>query len=228
MTFSRSLLLAFGLSVAGAALVDCGSSNSSGLAAAAGSSGVLVGPACASDATCVRPTPYCVGGRCSQCVGDANCTNGGGCDLATHTCVECTTDAQCGMGNPYCSPAHTCVACLASSNCMMGQVCDTANYRCVASCTTDAQCGRGNPYCNTATMRCVQCLSTMQCAAGTGLGGLGVCDTATNRCVPCLTAADCAMNQGNPFCDPTTNRCSECLADANCRAGQTCTNGRCN
>jgi Cys-rich repeat protein len=112
----------------------------------------------------------------------------------------------------------------------MGMVCDTANYHCVASCTTDAQCGRGNPYCNAATMRCVQCLSSMQCAAGATQGGLAgaVCDTATNRCVQCLSAADCAMNQGNPYCDTANDRCSECLTDANCPMGQTCANGRCN
>jgi Cys-rich repeat protein len=64
---------------------------------------------------------------------------------------------------------------------MNNQVCDTTNNRCVPSCSSDAQCGMGNPYCNTATMRCVQCLSSMQCGGGMMGGGLGgaLCDTAT-------------------------------------------------
>jgi Cys-rich repeat protein len=215
------------VAVSSLALVDCsGSSSSTGLVAAGGTGGALVGPACASDATCVRPTPYCSGGRCVQCVGDANCTNGSSCDLVSHTCVECTTDAQCGMGTPYCSPAHHCVACLTATNCMTGQTCDTTNFRCVASCSSDAQCSRGNPYCNTTAMRCVQCLSSMQCM-GTPRGGGAICDTATNRCVECLANTDCAMNQGNPYCDTAQNACVECVADANCMTGRTCMNGQC-
>jgi len=77
-------------------------------------------------------------------------------------------------------------------------------------------------------MRCVQCLSSSQCAAGAtrGLNG-AVCNVATNRCVQCLADADCGTNQGNPYCDITRDRCVECIASTNCAMGQTCMNGRC-
>jgi Cys-rich repeat protein len=228
----RFLLPAF-TTLAALGALQCGGSSDqtfAGAPATGGSAGAMQGPACASDATCMRPTPYCdlTGGHCVQCVGDANCNNGI-CDLGTHSCVECATDAQCGMGAPYCSPAHACVTCLTNSNCMTGQVCDTVGYRCVASCTTDTQCNFGAPRCDTASSRCVQCLASADCTGGmTGGGPAGTtCDTATHRCVQCLTTTDCAMNQNAPLCDSMTNRCVECVADTDCMMGQTCTFGRC-
>jgi len=80
----------------------------------------------------------------------------------------------------------------ASGNCQTGFACDTMTYRCVRACTSDMQCPSGAAsHCNTSTMRCVQCLTNMNC-----MGAAPVCDTTTNACVQCLTNANC------------TNRCA--------------------
>ena len=61
--------------------VRCGGSTTAGTSAA-------TGPACSSDSTCIRPTPYCGAAHCVECMADANCATGG-CDLKSHTCSEC-------------------------------------------------------------------------------------------------------------------------------------------
>jgi hypothetical protein len=190
-----------------------------GAGGAGGSAVVDAGPACKSTGDCSRPTPYCdtQAGRCVACLGDGNCTGGGGfnthCDLTTHSCVRCLDDSHCGGQNPYCSPAHTCVQCLTAGNCGdAGLTCDMVNYRCTQSCTGNGNCAAtaGTPYCDTTRGVCVRCVEDMNCG-----GGNPYCLKSAGRCVECLTDPNCGGG-GNPYCQQDQHRCVECLTNANC------------
>jgi Cys-rich repeat protein len=61
-----------------------------------------------------------------------------------------------------------------------------------------------------------------------------ICDTATGRCVDCLTDMDCAIETLNKHCDTAPNsaglpayNCEECLNNSHCPMGATCMNGDC-
>lgn len=61
-----------------------------------------------------------------------------------------------------------------------------------------------------------------------------ICDTATGRCVDCLTDNDCAIETINKHCDTAPNsqgvpayNCEECLNNSHCPSGATCMNGDC-
>jgi hypothetical protein len=69
-------------------------------------------------------------------------------------------------------------------------------------------------------------------------GNTRVCDLPNNRCVQCLSSADCAANpnqMNNPFCDTVgmtmaglpNDTCEECLNDTQCGAGMSCVNNNC-
>jgi len=64
--------------------------------------------------------------------------------------------------------------------------------------------------------------------------GTNLCDTASGRCVDCLTDADCAVETTNKYCDTAPNssglpayNCEECTQTSHCQAGYTCSGGDC-
>ncbi len=81
------------------------------------------------------------------------------------------------------------------------------------SCTTDGNCMRPTPYCDVTTSRCVECLSTTNCA-----GDL-TCNTTLDTCVECVGDTQCGGN--TPYCGPA-GTCVACLSAGNCATGQSC------
>ncbi len=80
--------------------------------------------------------------------------------------------------------------------CVEGLVCDPVSRRCVTpvgpdagtACTGDAQCEGATPRCLVEQQRCVGCLTSADCAAGS-------CDPLTNECVPLSDACQAVRTQ---------------------------------
>jgi hypothetical protein len=76
--------------------------------------------------------------------------------------------------------------------------------------------------CDGATGRCVECLTSAECAANVAVGDAGAataCDQVRHECVPCVGDDDCSGD--TPVCkaDATSssrNECVECTTDTNC------------
>jgi hypothetical protein len=88
-----------------------------------------------------------------------------------------------------------------------------------------ADCGASAPVCATsgaAAGRCVQCLATSDCKAGS------TCDTAsTFMCIECQTDAHCA--NPTPTCT-ASKQCAACVTNADCvgsASGPDCAGGSC-
>jgi Cys-rich repeat protein len=133
----------------------------------------------------MQPPSLCDGAACS-CASDGDCT-----DAAT----------------PRCGPDHVCVPCLAvADNCPSGQYC-RSDLICAAGCKSTTDCavaskdgGTIGSLCDLTQHRCVQCLSSADCAAGK------VC-AATGECLDSCSAGPGAC-AGNLMC------CSALCVDA--------------
>lgn len=79
-------------------------------------------------------------------------------------------------------------------------------------------CDGTTPHCDVASMTCVACLETSDCASP------AVCKTNGHACVACNTDTECATNITNRLC-ATDNTCVECLADTDCNGP---TEAKCN
>ncbi|MBI5515579.1 MAG: hypothetical protein HY909_17495 [Deltaproteobacteria bacterium] len=94
-------------------------------------------------------------------------------------------------------------------------------------CGADGDCA-GNPggaVCDTATGRCVGCVTTRDtCPAGQ------YCVASSGTCAPgCADDRGCAGDAGarGARCDPMTHGCVECVADEHCPAGRLCVGSVC-
>ncbi len=170
--------------------------------------------------------------ECVECKTDADCTEGGVCDVLIGQCVpehaqnektSCCGPAclTCPAQDPLCLPGPFGTACAACRNdlecpkgsyCLAGQcsLCDD-NRRCGPRCEA---CGGDTPFCTTAQVaedaKCVRCTDDAACAGGT-------CDKSTHEC-----SHGCAMTcaPATPFCNGET--CVACFADTQCPCGGTC------
>jgi hypothetical protein len=129
-----------------------------------------------------------------------------------------TTDAGPADTGPADVPSARCTQ---NSDCAGNElgltVCDTATGRCVQCVTTDDTCMPAQ-HCDGATNRCVAgCRSDEGCTMGQR------CDTAAHACVACVTDTHC----------PTGQRCmgNQCVAgctdDSRCAMGERCCGGGC-
>jgi len=128
------------------------------------------------------------------------------CDTAAHRCIECGTDQDCGQGRgcrhnhcvtlcdeegansacpsaaPYCEDDDSgfCVQCGddlpqgCSGTGVAGPICGRLGL-CVA-CEADGDCHAPTAHCETFAGRCVECVTTKDCASGT------VCDPSGYHC----------------------------------------------
>jgi hypothetical protein len=171
-------------------------------------SGQCVLEPCDENADCPSGRPFCVGGRCLQCIGTGEESQG--CPdekiCLNHVCVaeHCDEDADCPAGHPYClnpGPNGRCVQCKGigeeSQGCPDEKVC--VNNVCVAE----------------------PCDETADCA-----GGQRCCEGSPNFCAQCCTDNDCPDGRrcSNHICVPETAQCDD---DYDCPNGQICSNGTC-
>jgi hypothetical protein len=159
---------------------------------------VLCATSCASNmpGTCMGTTPYCIGGCCVQCIGNADCSGAEICiDGSCGAAPDCTQDPNiCPMGTTCvngvcesqsggsCDPANP-------ASCPSGQFCDPMSMTCISLgggmgcgfCNEDCTCP-GNGVCDGTFCSCAadtDCPPAMTC--GFSLGGLivpgteGVC-----------------------------------------------------
>lgn len=173
----------------------------------------------------------------------------------------CTSDEQCGAGSgaPYCDPVlRQCVRCVPGERdrCPAAQHCDPMAFACVDGCRSDEGCavgdggvtdgGAAGAYCEVASHRCVQCVTSAQCAAGTVCAGnaratvtcaagrcaIGACEAGYADCNR-LAADGCETDTRSDaihcgVCTNTGNDPANCGAcGAACGAGLLCGGGAC-
>ena len=188
-------------------------------------------------------TPICTNtlgsGRCVQCTANQHCAgnaNGQVCSAA-NTCGPCTTDTQCSLtpATPACSNG-TCVQCATNQQCAgnaNGPICNLTTNTC-RTCTSNAECVANIPGTSRCTAtpprRCVQCITSLDCATGTCSnstntcvectannhcgGTTPICNIANNTCVQCTASSQCTGT--TPICNITNNTCVPCASDAQC------------
>ncbi len=169
---------------------------------------------------------------CIECQSDAECENGGICDLTIGHCVpelnKNQTKTCCGPecsicpdDFPFCLPGPlgtACAQCASDMDCKDGDFC--LSGICTA-CTRDRHCGLrcetcfgDTPYCLgnqiADNASCVRCITDEHCK-------VGACNPNTHQCESqCMMSCDPAT----PFCD--AEKCVECYADTQCPCGGTC------
>jgi hypothetical protein len=137
---------------------------------------------CATNTDCqaLPETPVCdlLGGKCIQCLQDAQCPTDEVCkhDHLCHGTKACTKDDDCNVTS-ICGPEATCVLtpgrCLGDRDCLspLKKRCDSTSLVCVGCITTrDCVNQTGRRQCEPSSMQCVQCLTTTDCATGTCAG----------------------------------------------------------
>ncbi|NUO48352.1 MAG: hypothetical protein HOV80_05800 [Polyangiaceae bacterium] len=169
------------------------------------------GPPCVTAADCPNSNnAICsADGRCVRCV-PGGCGGGKACDPSTGQCEECVQDSDCTeAARPHCGWMRRCVACAIDIHCPANEVC--RNNSCDVACCSDDDCTTdARPVCDTATARCVQCLTERQCAAPTPRCFQNNC----SACTPATESTDCAAP--TPLCDG--GDCVQCISDAECVA----------
>src|SRR6185312_14208908 len=85
-------------------------------------------------------------------------------------------------------------------------------------CSASGDCAAPAPYCHPVLKTCVECLSSLNCAAGLA------CDPVTGTCTGCNDDGDCS--QARPYCS-AEHLCVECRTKTNCREGVQCVKGVC-
>lgn len=185
---------------AGAAGARAGAGAGGAIAGAAGAPAgaaglVASGGGCGVHPQCPAPL-HCVGGECSECSEDADCTN---------------------AARPRCDESNRCVGCLLDSDCSAGFICDSNANRCLQHCTVKADCPVTAHGCDDDRHVCYQCDEDRECSAST-LGPR--CASDGSACVQCRGDADCPMQH----CDVLVGRCVECRDWRDCASGL-CTPG---
>jgi outer membrane exchange protein TraA len=170
--------------------------------------------------------------ECVECTKDADCTEGGVCDLLIGQCVPalaahesgkcCGTGClQCPDDNPFCLPGPfgtACAACRNDMECPPGNFCIEGEC---SVCATDRHCGPrcetcegDTPFCLGAQVAadsaCVRCTDDSECTGGK-------CDATKHTCTP-TCAMTCAP--ATPYCDGQS--CVACYADTQCPCNGTC------
>lgn len=78
-----------------------------------------------------------------------------------------------------------------------------------AGCRSDDQCTADHPHCDVNDHRCVDCLTSAECAMGL------VCSITTHTCEDhCASSAECAGLSG-PVCN-SQGACVQCASDDDC------------
>jgi hypothetical protein len=164
----------------------------------------------------------------SKTSGEMACSRDSECGLGTvcqtDRCVDgCNSTRDCPTTAPLCDvnsgDQGACVVCIDDTQCKRGETCQAGG--CVASCKSDRDCT--GQYCDSATQRCVECLSSSQCPLNRVCSG-------DNKCVSgCFGDRDC--QSAAPFCrNPTSDvpgGCVECIETRDCGRGKACTNNIC-
>lgn len=143
------------------------------------------GPGCSP--ACKDCKTTCVAGACAECTKNADCPNGGTCNLPTYTCVTTAT----------CPPA----------NAPEKKVKKKDTGECV-ECTNDTHCtGANGPKCNLQKNVCEKSSASNECAACGGDFPGCIQLNGNWTCVACTTDEDCAkINKGT--CSGKTYTCS--------------------
>lgn len=140
---------------------------------------VITRTLCSVDNPCTGPCEDCVGGICvSRCKENESCING--------QCRSCLENSDC-----PCNQICTATGCA----CPSGTTLNPLN-KCCDACQSSEDCGPCSD--------CVNINGANVCVARDC--GDGVCDPQTDRCVQCLTSGDCA-NKSCKYCDPVLKRC---------------------
>jgi len=180
------------------------------------------------------------------CSNDADCVDGGVCDLVIHECVECILDADCPLGKKCDGETNQCVGCLADADCPDGAVCDSEHHLCV-ECMADADCGEGG-QCDEEKNVCIECVDdadcaypNVQCAYTACMDGECVSGPAPDQ-MPCSDGDPCTMDDQcvegecvggatDPACIPTGCEGAEdgtpCDDGDPCTLDDFCMNGSC-
>jgi hypothetical protein len=84
--------------------------------------------------------------------------------------------------------------------------CDTASMQCV-ECLTSEDCTGMTPGCDTTTNTCVACLDDSHCTDPMA----AKCDTATHSCVACDSSSQCAGLSGTEVCATDGAKAGQCV-----------------
>jgi hypothetical protein len=141
------------------------------------------------------------------------------CDVGSGQCVECVQPSDCTMISSTrvaCDTAlHRCVQCGSTTDCPqtpLPQTCDGTTHTCVVSCSDAMKTCPNGSLCNDDKMKCVECLSNMDCIA---MGGpKHECDVSSGRCSECDQDFECKAPR--PHCDRIQDVCVQCKQNADC------------
>ena len=185
----------------------------------------------------------CVGGKCVECLADADCKGGkcslaekscvasGACaddkpiKLATGVCVACTNDSHCAGSKtgPKCNLAsNTCEQKSASNECAVCKdpypacVEQNGQWSCV-ECKTDDDCKTKNA--GTCSAKTYTCSGTI----GTGTGpDKGTCKADSDCNNAGTTSFDLACDVPTGLCYDAKGKCDNVVAFCNAKAGSSC------
>ncbi|MGB0589200.1 MAG: IgGFc-binding protein [Myxococcota bacterium] len=153
---------------------DTGSSSGGADALGPGPTGTLP---CSTDVDCDAWRPYCLGGKCVECIDDSHCTGEADrCSTSTNICLECLVDGDCasdemctngGCQSKQCTPGETScnganlLTCRPDgvgwdpSPCASGLCEDGACVECTPLCADDLVCWQGECLmCKPFSLRC--------------------------------------------------------------------------
>lgn len=167
-------------------LAGCGSSKKCGPGTcpaneACGPTGVCEALKQCTSSTGCAAGEQCVGGTCSSCSANVQCSAGyAACDPTTNACGGCSSNDQCGGGLNVCKDG-ACVECASNSDC------PSAAPECVDNtcrqCDANAPCA-GGLTCAFQSICTTTCVSDTQCSATAP-------HCVSGYCAACATDADC-------------------------------------
>jgi Cys-rich repeat protein len=188
---------------------SAGSSGSAGGGSDGGGAGASsAAKTCTDDSACEEDVgaPRCdlQSQVCVACIEDADCGEGGSCELSAHECFvgECHKDEDCDQG--FCKlPESYCVECLDNSACKTsryGATCDLEAHFC--GCTADPDCATAaqGPHC---VVGACGCNSDAECTSPGAKHCVQVGDETDPYafCAECGTDADCVGNPAGAHCE---------------------------
>lgn len=131
--------------------------------------------------------------------------------------TSCLTNASCPTTQPICGGGGKCVSCVTGADCHDLGKAFCANGNCVGCQTSGASvCQAPNMSCDSGSGRCVECVDSNQCVAGSAKA---IC--MGNICVGCQQAGAKACNGAKPVCDAISNKCVECVGADQCATDAT-------
>ena len=183
------------------------------------------------DKTCLKVSKYnCTKnakGQCVECEKNEHCTKnpwalGPKCDTKQSYCV-CTADTDCTTwpsGNKCLgySPSKLC-GCTTDAHCAAPLKCigyfGTLKI-CQMPCKTNKDCAdKNSPLCDTASGRCMACLTDKDCTTGYRLGDKCLKNDKGYQSCGCEADVNCKNNPHGPTCSLGYKRCT-CKADSEC------------